>query len=192
MVAVGRDVTAEHRRRERELSLAAVAHAAAGAPASEGVEARAAQILSALVENTRTPVIAATFTCWTTRRASCGAWRPLTENGAARTPPRFRSRRASLVATANRGSVYSTRDRERPDWLRAIGLASWKAGGMRAWATVPLRSGGTLVGALAIGLNAPHVWDAAERTWLEACAATIAMAVENGRLLDAKGRRSQG
>lgn len=192
-VAVGRDVTAEHRRRERELSLAAVAHAAAGAPASEGVEARAAQILSALVENTRTPVIAATLyllddTAGVLRRvAAADRERSGTHAPALPITPQHPWWQL-LIA----GSVYSTRDRERPGWLRAIGLASWKASGMRAWATVPLRSGGTLVGALAIGLNAPHVWDAAERTWLEACAATIAMAVENGRLLDAKGRRSQG
>lgn len=58
-------------------------------------------------------------------------------------------------------------------------------------ASVPLRTGGMLVGALVIGLGTPHVWDAAERTWLEACAAAITMAIENGRLLSAEGDQSR-
>ena len=47
---------------------------------------------------------------------------------------------------------------------------------------------GALLGALVVGLGTPYVWDAAERAWLEACAAAIAMAVEHGRLLSAEGR----
>ena len=67
-------------------------------------------------------------------------------------------------------------------------MGAWKASSVRAWATVPLRAGNQLIGALACGLSAPHNWDAGERTWLEACAASITMAIENGRLLDAMRR----
>jgi GAF domain-containing protein len=67
----------------------------------------------------------------------------------------------------------------------------WKASSIRAWATVPLRSGDTLVGALSIGLSVPHVWDAAERAWLETCAAALAMGVENDRLFAVERRRSR-
>jgi GAF domain-containing protein len=190
-VAFGRDVTAEHRRHEREACLAAVTHAAAGASDSEGVEKRAARILTALVENTRTPVIAATLYLLDDeagilrRVAAVGDQRSGTHAPAVPVTPQHPWWQL-LIA----GPVYSVRNGERPRWLRAIGLTTWKASSIRAWATVPLRTGGTLVGALAIGLSAPHVWDAAERTWLEACAAAISLAIENGRLLNTEGHRS--
>lgn len=191
-VAFGRDVTAEHRRRERELSLAAVAHAAAAASASEGVEKRTTRILTALVENTRTPVIAAALyllddQAGVLRRVGAvGGESSGTHAPAIPITPQHPWWQLLIV-----GPVYSGHDRERPRWLRAIGLATWKASNVRAWATVPLRTGAKLVGALAIGMGAPHAWDDAERTWLEACAAAITMAVENGRLREAEARGSR-
>ena len=60
-VAVGRDVTEEHRQREREMSLAAVTRASAGAPNSTGGADRATRVMHALAEATSKPVVAATL-----------------------------------------------------------------------------------------------------------------------------------
>ncbi len=190
VIAFGRDVTVEHRLREREASLAAVAQAATATPASGGVERHAIRILTALVENTQTPMIAATLYLLDEQ---AGALRRVGAVGGERSGVHAPAVPITpqhpwwqlLVA----GPVYSVHDRERPRWLRAIGLATWKASNLRAWASVPLRTGGTLVGALVIGLGTPHVWDAAERTWLEACAAAITMMIENGRFLSAEGQQ---
>jgi hypothetical protein len=187
-IALGRDVTLEHRLREREGSLAAVAQAATAMPASGGVERNAIRILTALVENTQTPMIAATLylldeqTDALRRIGAVGGERSGVHAPAVPITPQHPWWQL-LVA----GPVYSAHDREQPRWLRMIGLATWKASSLRAWASVPLRTSGTLVGALVIGLGSPHVWDAAERTWLEACAAAITMAIENGRLRSAEG-----
>jgi GAF domain-containing protein len=89
------------------------------------------------------------------------------------------------------GPAYSAHDRARPRWLRALDPEVWKAGSIRAWATVPLRSGDMLVGALSIGLSVPHVWDAAERAWLEACAAAVTIGVENDHLFAAERQRTR-
>jgi len=191
-IAFGRDVTLEHRLREREASLAAVAHAATATPVSGGVERHAVRILRALVENTQSPMMAATLylldeQAGVLRRVGAvGGERSSVHAPAVPITPQH-PWWPLLVA----GPVYSAHDRERPRWLRTIGLATWKASSLRAWASVPLRTGGILVGALVIGLGTPHVWDAAERTWLEACAAAITMAIENGRLLSAEGDRSR-
>ena len=194
-IAFGRDVTLEHRLREREASLAAVAQAATATvvtPAAGGVERHAIRILRALVENTQTPMIAATLYLadeqagGLRRMGAVGGERSGVHAPAVPITPQHPWWQL-LVA----GPVYSAHDRERPRWLRTIGLATWKAGSLRAWASVPLRTGGMLVGALVIGLGTPHVWDAAERTWLEACAAAITMAIENGRLLSAEGDQSR-
>jgi len=89
------------------------------------------------------------------------------------------------------GPAYSSHDRIQPRWLRAIDPTVWKATSIRAWATVPLRADDTLVGALSIGLSVPHVWNIAERTWIEACADAVTMGIENDRLFAAERRRSQ-
>ena len=191
-VAFGRDVTAEHRLREREASLAAVTHAATVAPPSESVERRSIRILTALVENKRTPMMAATLYLLDDQ---AGALRRVCtvggEHSGAHAPVMPITPQHPWWQVLIAGPVYSAHDRERPRWLRGIGLDTWKASSMRAWATVPLRAGGKLVGALAIGLSTPHAWDAAERTWLEACAAVITMSVENGRISGAERRGSR-
>ena len=185
-IAFGRDVTAERRLRAREVSLAAVTQAASGGRASEGVERRAVHILTALVENMPTPPITATLYLWDDQ---AGALKRVCdvggERGEAHAPAIPITPQHPWWQQVATGPLYSAHDRERPRWLRAVGLPSWKASGIRAWATVPLRADDTLVGVLVIGLGAPHVWDAAERAWLEACAAVITMAAEHGRLLRA-------
>lgn len=188
-IAFGRDVTAERRLRAREVSLAAVTQAASGSLASEGVERRAVRILMALVENMPTPPFTATLYLWDDQ---AGALKRVSDVGG----ERIGAHAPAIPITPQHpwwqkvaaGPLYSAHDRERPRWLRSIGLASWKASSIRAWATVPLRAGDTLLGALVIGLGVPHIWDAAERAWLEACAAVITMAVEHSRLLSAVGR----
>ena len=182
-VAFGRDVTAEHRLREREASLTAVTLAATVAATTETIERRSKRILTALVENKRSPMMAATLyllddqTGTLLRVCTVGG-----EHSGAHAPVMPITPQHPWWQVLIAGPVYSAHDREQPRWLRGIGLVTWKASSMRAWATVPLRVGGKLVGALAVGLSAPHAWDAAERTWLEACAAVITMSVENGRL----------
>jgi len=188
-IAFGRDVTAERRLRAREVSLTAVTQAALGSLTSEGVERRAVRILMALVENMPTPPFTATLYLWDDQadalKRVCDVGG---ERGGAHTPAIPITPRHPWWQKMAASPLYSAHDRDRPRWFRSIGLASWKASGIRAWATVPLRAGDTLVGALVIGLGAPHVWDAAERAWLEACAAAITMAVEHSRLLSAVGR----
>ena len=191
-IAFGRDVTAERRLRARETSLAAVTQAASRRLASESVEQRAVRILTALVENMPTPPFAATLYLWDDQ---AGALKRVcdvgTERAGAHTPALPTTPHHPWWLKVAADPLYSAHDRDRPRWLHAIGLASWKASGIRAWATVPLRTSSALVGALVIGLGAPHVWDAAERAWLEACAAALTMAVENGQLLSAVGRGPQ-
>lgn len=48
-----------------------------------------------------------------------------------------------------------------------------------------------LVGARSIGLSVPHFWDAAERAWLEACAAAVTIGVENDRMFAAERQRTR-
>jgi DNA-binding transcriptional MerR regulator len=188
-IAFGRDVTVERRLRAREASLAAVTRAASGGLGSEGVERRAIHILAALVDNMPTLRFAATLYLWDDQ---AGVLKHVGdvggERGDAHAPAIPTTPQHPWWQIVAARPLYSAHDRERPRWLRAIALASWKASGIRAWATVPLRAGGTLAGALVIGMGAPHVWDTAEQAWLEACAAAIAMAVEHGRLLGVVGR----
>ena len=100
-VAVGHDVTAEHRQHEREACLAAVTHAAAGAPDARGIEGLANHVLTELVAHTRKPVISATLYLRTRRWTCCEGrrlwrrteWHPC--SGAAADPT------ASLVASAD-------------------------------------------------------------------------------------------
>jgi DNA-binding transcriptional MerR regulator len=190
-VAVGRDVTAEHRQREREACLAAVTHAAAGAPDAQGVEGRANRVLSALVAHTRKPVIAATLylideeTDMLRRVGVFGV-----EQSGTHAPALPLTRQHPWWHLLIGGPVYSSPEGTQPRWLRTIGLVTWKASSIRAWATVPLRSGEKLVGALSVGLSVPHSWDAAERAWLEACADAVVMGVENDRMFVAEQRKS--
>jgi hypothetical protein len=190
-VAVGRDVTAEHRQREREACLAAVTRAAAGAPDAQGVEGRANRVLSALVAHTRKPVIAATLylideeTDMLRRVGVFGV-----EQSGTHAPALPLTRQHPWWHLLIGGPVYSSPEGTQPRWLRTIGLVTWKASSIRAWATVPLRSGEKLVGALSVGLSVPHSWDAAERAWLEACADAVVMGVENDRMFVAEQRKS--
>ena len=191
-VAVGHDVTQEHRQHEREACLAAVTHAAAGALDPHGIESRANQILTALVTHTRKPVISATLylldeeTDILRRVGVFGV-----EQSGTHAPALPLSRQHPWWHLLIGGAVYSSPDGAQPRWLRAIGLVVWRASSIRAWATVPLRAGEKLVGALSLGLSVPHVWDAAERAWLEACADAVMMGVENDRLFAAAQQRSR-
>lgn len=190
-VAVGRDVTTERRQREREACLAAVTRAAAGAPTANGAEGRAARVLTALVARASAPVIAATLYLLDDESAGLrrvGAFG--VERSGTHGPTLPLDNRHPWWRLLIAGPTYSTHDQERPRWLRTIGLDVWKASSIRAWATAPLRSGGTLVGAISIGLSVPHVWDAAERAWFEACADAVLLGVETDRLFAAEQQRS--
>lgn len=192
-VSFGRDVTAERRQAEREACLAAVTRAAAGPPDPAGAQGRAARIVRALVEHTRTPVIAATLYLRDTGADADAMRRVVTfggEQSGTHGPALPLTRDHPWWHALMAGPSYSAHDRARPRWLRTLDPAVWKASSIRAWATVPLRSGDTLMGALSIGLSVPHVWDTAERAWLEACAAAVAMGVENDRLFAVERRRS--
>jgi DNA-binding transcriptional MerR regulator len=185
-IAFGRDVTAERRLRAREASLAAVTQAASGGLGSDDVERRAIRILTALVENIPTPPLMATLYLWDDQAGSLKRVGNVGgEHGEAHAPAIPITPQHPWWQEVTASPMYSTQDRERPRWLRAMSLATWEASGIHSWATVPLRAGSALVGALAIGLGAPYLWDDAERAWLEACAAAITMAVEHGRLLRA-------
>ena len=191
-VAVGRDVTAEHRRHERESCLAAVTRAASGAPEPDGTAGRAERVLLAFIKHTPMPVIAATLYLLDEEAESMQRVGAFGMDGNKTHAPAIPITRQHpwwhlLVA----GPIYSTRDRAQPLWLRAIDPEVWKASSTRAWATVPLRAGKTLVGALSVGLSVPHVWDAAERAWIEACAAAVSIGVENDRLFAAEQRKSR-
>lgn len=191
-VAVGRDVTEVRRRRDREASLAAVARAAAGAPDPDGAEGRAARVLSALVEHIHTPGIAAALYLLDAqadilrRVGSLGM-----ERSGTHAPVIPISRQHPWWQLLVAAPAYSAHDRSGPRWLRSLSAGVRQSSTTRAWATVPLRAGDTLVGVLSVGLSAPHVWDVPERAWIEACAATIAVGAENDRLLAAERRRSR-
>jgi len=191
-VAFGRDVTEEHRQREREASLAAVTRAAAGVPNLDGDVGRASRVLTALVEHARTPVTAAclylldTETNMLRRVAAFG-----TEASGTHAPALPLTGQHPWWNLLIAGPAYSSHDQAQPRWLRAIDPAVWKATSIRAWATVPLRADGTLVGALSIGLSVPHVWNIAERAWINACADAVTMGIENDRLFAAERRKSQ-
>ncbi|HEX2348440.1 MAG TPA: GAF domain-containing protein [Ktedonobacterales bacterium] len=183
-IAFGRDVTAERRLRAREASLAAVTQAALESLASGSVERSAIRILTAMVSAMPTPPFTATLYLWDDQ---AGALKRVCdvggERGGAHTPAIPIAPRHPWWQEVAASPNYSTHDRERPHWLRAMSLATWEASGIRSWATVPLRADSALVGALAIALGASYIWDDAERLWLEACAAAITMAVEHGRIL---------
>ncbi|HZC08109.1 MAG TPA: GAF domain-containing protein [Ktedonobacterales bacterium] len=186
-IAFGRDVTAERRLRAREASLAAVTQTASGGLGSEDVERRAVHILTAMVSNMPAPRIAATLYLWDDQAGSLKRVGDVGgEHGGEHAPAIPSTPQHPWWQKVAASPMYSMHDRERPRWLRAIRLATWEASGIRSWATVPLRAGSALVGVLAIGLGAPHLWDDAERAWLEACAAAITMAVEHNRLLRAR------
>jgi len=190
-VAVGRDVTIERRQREREACLAAVTRAAAGAPTAGGVAGRAARVLTALVARASAPVIAATLYLLDDEAAGLrrvGAYG--VERSGTHGPTLPLNNRHPWWRLLIAGPTYSTHDQERPRWLRTIGLNVWKASSIRAWATAPLRSGETLVGAISIGLSVPHVWDAAERAWFEACVDAVLLGVETDRLFAAEQQRT--
>ncbi len=191
-VAVGHDVTAEHRQHEREACLAAVTHAAAGAPDPHGIEGRANRILTELVTHTRTPVISATLYLLDEEAdilRRVGAFGM--ERSGTHAPALPLNRQHPWWHLLIGGPIYSSPESAQPRWLRAIGLVVWKASSIRAWATVPLRAGEKLVGALSVGLSVPHGWDAAERAWLEACADAVVMGVENDRLFAAEQQKSR-
>lgn len=191
-VAFGRDVTEEHRRQEREACLAAVSRAAAGSPDPTGAVGRAARVLTALVEHARTPITAACLYLLDTEAdllRRVGAFG--TDASGTHAPAIPLTRQHPWWDLLVAGPSYSPHDRAQPRWLRSIDPSTWKATSIRAWATVPLRVGDTLVGALSIGLSVPHVWNGSERAWIEACADAVTMGIENDRLFAAERQRSR-
>ncbi len=191
-VAFGRDVTVERRRQEREACLAAVTRAAAGAPDPTGAMGRATRVLTALVEHARTPITAACLYLLDTEADQLRRVGALGTGASGTHAPAIPLTKQHpwwdlLVA----GPAYSSHDRAQPRWLRAIDPATWEATSVRAWATVPLRVGDTLVGVLSIGLSTPLVWNAPERSWIEACADAVTMGIENDRLFAAERQRSR-
>jgi len=191
-VAFGRDVTEERRQQEREASLAAVTRAAAGVPDPGGDVGRASRVLTALVAHARTPVTAA---CLYLLGTEAGTLRRVaafgTEASGTHAPAIPLTRQHPWWDLLIAGPAYSSHDRAQPRWLRAIDPTVWKATSIRAWATVPLRADDMLVGALSVGLSVPHVWNIAERAWIEACADAVTMGIENDRLFAAERRKSQ-
>ncbi|HEV8193396.1 MAG TPA: GAF domain-containing protein [Ktedonobacterales bacterium] len=191
-VAFGRDVTEEHRRQEREACLAAVTRAAAGAPDPADAMGRAARVLTALVEHARAPITAACLYLLDTEEAllrRVGAFG--TDASGTHAPAIPLTKQHPWWDLLVAGPAYSAHDRAQPRWLRAIDPATWKATSLRAWATVPLRVGDTLVGVLSVGLSTPHVWHTPERAWIEACADAVTMGIENDRLFAAERQRSR-
>jgi PAS domain S-box-containing protein len=191
-VALGRDVSEDRRRIQRERCLAAVTRAALSAPGPAEIEGRASRVLAALVEHAELPLVAASLHLLD---PVSGAFRPVGVFGASQTSNisagvPLQSRLLGWRALTT-GPQYAAGGEESLAWLDAAGRRAWHVAGFRSWAAVPLRAGDETFGALSVGLGQPHLWDAAERTWFEACANAIALAVQNDRLFAAERRRTQ-
>ncbi|HEV7127126.1 MAG TPA: PAS domain-containing protein [Ktedonobacterales bacterium] len=187
-VAIGRDVTAERRRVQREACLMAVARAAAGAPDPAAFAARVRQVLAALATHAGVPVVTASLQLLdretnSLRRTSVFGVNPASRPALPLDDPQSRA----LVAQSH----YSAGDGQAPFWYDRDQREQWASVGIHAWATVPLRVRGATLGALSIGLGTPHVWDSAERAWIEACADAVALAHENDHLFAAERRRTE-
>lgn len=190
-VAVGRDVTHEQRQLQRETCLAAVTRAAVGAPDREGEQGRMARVLAALVEHAGLPVQAASLHLYdresdTLHRVGLVGTNPARDIGDQRWDRQHPGWEALTAAPA-----YSTDEVEPPAWYDEAKRRVWPQAGIRAWATVPLRVGNRLFGALTVGLRRAHTWDNAERAWIEACGHAVALALEYDQLFAAERRRAE-
>lgn len=190
VVAIGRDVTHERRQLQRETCLAAVTRAAVGAPDQAGEEGRAARVLAALVEHAGVPVRAASLHLYdeqsdTLHRIGLVGHNPARDIGE-QTWDRSHPGWEALTFAP----TYSMAEGEPPAWYDDAKRSVWPEAGIRAWASVPLRVGTRLFGALSVGLGLAHTWDSAERAWIEACGDAMALALEYDRLYGAERRRA--
>jgi PAS domain S-box-containing protein len=191
-ISFGRDVSADRRRAAREACVSAVARAAASGGERAGVEERAARLLDTLARHAGVPLVTASLLLLDAQSgtvtrigeyradAVVGAPAPalLADGGRAI----WRALTASAQYSDVGGGIPSAADQLSPAWKANAGI--------RSWAIVPLRAGPILLGALAVGLARRHVWDADERTWLETCADTMGLALENDQLYAAAQRRA--
>jgi PAS domain S-box-containing protein len=191
-VAVGRDVTLERRRAQREQCLAAVMRAGLCAPNPADFAGRAAGVVAALIAHAGVPVVVASLHLID---PETGAFRCAAALGANQASAEGTT--ALLCARELGWHAFTTEmhcsppDGAPPPWAdEALGRA-WPITGVRSWAALPLQSGGAAFGALTVGLGVPHVWDEAERAWIESCAAALALVVQNDQLFAAERRRSE-
>jgi two-component system phosphate regulon sensor histidine kinase PhoR len=189
-VAVGRDVTRERRRAQREIGLAAVTRAALGVLAPDATEEHAARVVAALVEHAGLPVVAASVYLIDPRSGSVSRAASLGVSMADIVGNLPDGRHPLWRAIAD-GPAFSAGDGAPPSVRQGTAREMWSATGIRAWAVVPLRSGDNLLGALTLGLGAPHIWDSDERAWIKACGDAVALAIENARLFAAARRRTE-
>jgi PAS domain-containing protein len=189
-VAVGHDITEERRRSERERCLTAVTRAAGSAHTAEG-SSRVTQALRALVEQSEVAMIAATLYIYDDERDAlqrAGSYGVETTWSVPPVVPL--NSRHRWWEPVTQGAMYSSPEGSVPRWLTDVSPTVWRHSSRRAWATLPLRMGGAFLGVLAVGLVTPHVWDEAEREWLEACAGAVSIALANDRLYAAAQRRA--
>ena len=189
-VAVGRDISTERRHRQREACLAAVQRTAVGAPDPAGFEARAGRVLDVLARSAGVPVVSASLHLLDTsthqlRRIGVYGVNPASKAAIPLDGPYAEA--GALIARPH----YSDASGSPPPWYDDTQQRLWPATRIHAWATIPLRAGGDTLGALTIGLGTHHAWDEAERAWIEACADTVALALENDRLFAAARRRTE-
>lgn len=185
-------VAREHERRhvQREICLAAVTRAALGAMAPSTFADHAAHVLEALVEHAGLPVVTAGLnvidpvTGSVTRAGGPGV-------GLADFIGAVPGGSHPIWQAMNAGPAFSTDDGSPPMMFAGEAPEKWTETGIRAWAVAPLRGGSTLLGTLTLGLGVPHQWDTDERAWFEACAAAVALAIQNAQLFAAGRRRTQ-
>jgi PAS domain S-box-containing protein len=190
-IAVGRDITEEQRRGDRERCLMAVMRAAAGSARARGESSRVERALRTLVEHSEMAMLAtALYTYDEERGALTRAGSYGLETTRVVPPAVPLDSRHRWWEPVTRGPMYSSEDGSTPRWLMDAAPSVWRYTHRRAWATVPLHSGATFLGVLAVGLMTPHVWDDAEREWLEACAGAVTLALTNDRLYAAARRRA--
>lgn len=189
-VAVGRDVTRERRRAQRETCLAAVTRAALGVMASAAIEEHATRVVAALVEHAGLPVVASSLylvdpvSGSVSRAAGLGV---SVADFIGDLPEGHHLVRRAMAHVA----AFSDHDGAPPRLIQESAPELWSSAGIRAWAVVPLRSGDALLGILTLGLGVPHCWDSDERAWIEACGNAVALALQNARLFAAARRRTE-
>lgn len=191
VVAEGRDMTVERRQMQRETCLAAVARAAAGRPGPGGIEERCSRVIAAFVESAGLPVESATLYLRDTESGEVQSIGVIGTRSAGSVSHQMRADSPHAWHPLMFEPQYSELDEIPPPWCDHVQPEIWKSTGIHSWALVPLRTGGEVLGALAVGFGVVHSWDVAERAWIEACAGAVALALENDRLFSAELRRTR-